>query len=52
MSGLNDMGMYGMGLALGAFNDDEYPDFAVVTGSISFFQTGLGIGMMLHSKVL
>ena len=26
-----DMGMYG--LAVGAFNDDEYPDFAVVTGS-------------------
>ena len=24
-----DMGMYGMGLAVGAFNDDEYPDFAV-----------------------
>ena len=23
------MGMYGMGLAVGAFNDDEYPDFAV-----------------------
>ncbi len=24
-----DMGMYGMGLAVGAFNGDEYPDFAV-----------------------
>ena len=24
-----DLGMYGMGLAVGAFNDDAYPDFAV-----------------------
>ena len=24
-----DIGMYGMGLAVGAFNDDQYPDFVV-----------------------
>lgn len=24
-----DVGMYGMGLAVGAFNDDQYPDFVV-----------------------